>query len=274
MSVNLGGIVPLSTIDWIGHSAIVIFLRGCPLHCPHCQNQELREGENKVVFHILASRIVSLVKGEMSLERSFVSKSQQINLDEASERARCKPFVDALVLSGGEPLMQGEQCIRLFRLAKSLHLHTGLETSGCYPERLKKLLKENLLDKVFLDVKGPLIEREYIKATGMMGHALRVRESLQASMESGIPLDVRTTIFPEMPNASEIIAIAKTLFELKSEFPKNGLEAMVLQQGRPRDGETTFEPVHLEILNSMAESIADLVNVQVRAASNANGKGR
>jgi pyruvate formate lyase activating enzyme len=135
-------------------------------------------------------------------------------------------------------------------------------------------LKKDLLDKVFLDVKGSLTEKEYIRATGVMGYASRVRESLQASMESGIPLDVRTTIFPAMPDASEIAAIAETLFELKSEFPKNGLEAMVFQQGRPRDRETTFEPVPLEILNSMAESIADLVNVQVRAASNANGKSR
>jgi hypothetical protein len=41
---------------------------------------------------------------------------------------------------------------------------------------------------------------------------------------------------------------------------------MVLQQGRPREGESGFEPVTLESLNAMAEMIRDLIDVQVRAA--------
>jgi hypothetical protein len=85
-------------------------------------------------------------------------------------------------------------------------------------------------------------------------------------MESGVPLDVRTTIFPESPDPSEVTKIARMLFELKSEYPDNGLQSMVLQQGRPREGESGFEPVTPESLNALAEMIRDLIDVQVRSA--------
>ena len=269
MKVNLGGIVPLSTVDWTGRAALVVFLRGCPLRCPHCQNQDLQEGDSSIAFHVVASRIVSQVKGEIGTVKSFAPQSLQIDLEEASERVRSKPFVNALVISGGEPLLQHEQCARLFRLARSLHLDTGLETSGCYPERLGELLKKGLLDKVFLDIKANLIDPDYERATAKSGFASRISKSLRACMESGVSMDVRTTIFPETPDPSEVAKIARTLFELKSEFPNHGLQSMVLQQGRPREGESGFEPVTLESLNSLAEMIRDLIDVQVRAAPKA-----
>ena len=73
MKVNLGGIIPLSTVDWTGRAALVVFLRGCPLRCPHCQNRDLQEGDSSVAFHVLASRIVSLVKGEMCISEVICS---------------------------------------------------------------------------------------------------------------------------------------------------------------------------------------------------------
>jgi len=48
VSVNLGDIVPVSTIDWRGKTAMVIFLRGCPLNCIYCQNAQILAGSNYV----------------------------------------------------------------------------------------------------------------------------------------------------------------------------------------------------------------------------------
>lgn len=269
MKINLGGIVPLSTVDWIGRASLVVFLRGCPLRCPHCQNQELQSGESMAPYHVIASKIVSQVKGEMRIESAFVPKPLQIDLNEASERVRSKPFVNALVLSGGEPLMQYRQCARLFRLAKSLKLCTGLETSGCYPDRLRELLNKDLPDKVFLDIKAAFHEQDYERATAKSGLALSVLESLKACMENGVALDVRTTIFPEMPSALEVTEIAKKIAQLESLFPNNGLGSLILQQGRPRDGEPSFEPVTLDYLNCMAKAAEDMVNVKIKVASKA-----
>jgi len=150
---------------------MVVFLRGCPLRCPHCHNRELQTGKSLVEFHSLASRIVAGVKGETGARNSSGFTLQQLDLDESSQRASSRPFVEALVLSGGEPLLQPEASARLFRLARSLHLSTGLETSGCYPDRLEELLGKNLVDKVFLDLKAALHDPDYEKATARRGMA-------------------------------------------------------------------------------------------------------
>jgi pyruvate formate lyase activating enzyme len=236
---------------------MVVFLRGCPLRCPHCHNQRLQTGERLVAHHFIASRIVSEVKGFPGATRTRAIDdvlSLQINLDEASQRAYSKPFVDALVLSGGEPLQQLEACSRLFRLARSLHLATGLETSGCFPARLETLLAKGLVDKVFLDLKTSLDEPDYEMATGRGCMAAQVAESLEICFKSGVALDARSTIFPEMPSSSQLVKIAKTLCRLKAQYPENHLDCMILQQGLQREGEAGFEPVSIEALQVMARA--------------------
>ena len=257
MKVNFGGIIPLSTIDWLGRAAMVVFLRGCPLRCPHCHNQRLQTGESLVALHSIASRIASEVKGFPGAPWARIrvdALSLQIDLDEALQRASSKPFVDAFVLSGGEPLQQPEASSQLFRLARSLHLATGLETSGCFPGRLKALLAKGLVDKVFLDLKTALLEPDYERATGSSGMAAQVQESLEICFKSGVALDAHSTIFPEVPSHSQLVMIAGTLCRLKALYPENRLESMILQQGLPREGEARFEPVSIEVLQEMAKA--------------------
>lgn len=160
--------------------------------------------------------------------------------------------------------MQPEQAAAIFRMARNLGLKTGLETSGYYPERLLKILQENLVDKVFLDIKASLHESEYEKATGVIrGVASLVRESLKTCMSCGVMLEIRTTVFPDMPSTSEVVEIARVLNMLKSEYPEHRLERLVLQQGLPRKKE--FDPVSWDKLKLMAESIGDLIDVQLIA---------
>lgn len=255
VQVNLGGIVHLSTVDWPGRASMVIFLRGCPLRCPHCQNRELQMGESFVEF----SQIAGEIKGMRGAEHA----TDQLTLDEAFSMTKARPFVGALVLSGGEPLMQPQPVPAMARLAKGLGLEVGLETCGYYCDQLQEILEKNLVDRIFLDIKAPLREPGYEAATGRKGAASRVLESLKICMRSSVPFEARTTIFPQMPS-SDILEIAKTLSDLKVEFPKNRLESLMLQQGRPRERE--FEPVSWEELKSMAESIENLIKVEVRAA--------
>jgi len=273
MLINFGGIVPLSTVDWLGRAAMVVFLRGCPLRCPHCHNQMLQTGEHLVALHAIASRVVSEVKGLSAPPRARTgvdAHSLQIDIEDASQRASSKPFVDSFVISGGEPLQQPEASRRLFRLARSLHLATGLETSGCFPDRLETLLAKGLLDKVFLDVKADLLEPDYEKATGRGGMAARAAESLEICIKSGVALDVRSTIFPMMFSGPQLVKIAGTICRLKALYPENRMENMVLQQGLPREGEARFEPVSVEALQEMARACnanygTDL-KVRIRAA--------
>jgi pyruvate formate lyase activating enzyme len=259
MKVNLGGIVHLSTVDWPGKACMVVFLRGCPLRCPHCQNRDLWEGENLTdLFQI---------RNEIKKAMAFGCASDQITLDESIRRVRAKPFISGFVLSGGDPLMQPDQSAALLGTAKSMGLCTGLETSGYYPDRLSLLLNKNVVDRVFLDIKAALKDTEYSRAAGKRDVAGRVLESLKICMSSGVPLEVRTTIFPEMPSFTELAEIAETLSMLKDEFPGHRLDSIVIQQGRPRERE--FEPVSWDELDAMAKSIEWLGDVLVRAAPRA-----
>ncbi len=240
-------------MDWLGKAALVVFLRGCPLRCPHCHNHALQTGESRIEFHTLASRIVCRVKGLPTPAIAFQASTRQISLEDASVRAASRPFVDAFVLSGGEPLEQPAACLRLFGLAKSLGLSTGLETSGFYPHRLKRMLEAGVVDRVFLDLKTEFSEPAYQAATGIRGAADRVRESLEICYQSGVPFDARSTIFPELPSTGQIKEIARILEELSKKYPDSRLEHLVLQQGHPREGEPWFEPVSLEVMKEMQE---------------------
>lgn len=262
MQVNLGGIVHLSTVDWKGLSSMVLFLRGCPLRCPHCHNRELQKGENLVELYTIINEIVKVKIVGCPLG------SGQINLEEAYKRLTAMPSVNAVILSGGEPLVQIDQAIALAHAARGLGLKVGLETCGYYPERLSRLLKNGLIDKVFLDVKATLRDPEYEKATGLADVAPRVLESLRLAMSSEVLFEVRTAVFPEMPLATDLIKIAKTLIELKKEYPKSNMDSMVLHQGRPIDRE--FEPVQMERIRALSRSVNGLVDVIIRDTTRAN----
>jgi pyruvate formate lyase activating enzyme len=236
MKVNLGGLVYLSTVDWMGRAAMVIFLRGCPLRCPHCQNKGLQNGENLTEI----SYVIDILKRA----NSFTSLTSQITLEESCRKATEKPLISAVVFSGGEPLMQPRQVATLARTAKSLSLKRGLETCGYFPKRLSSFIKKGFIDKVFLDIKASLSDFYYEKATGRLGVASRVEESLNFCMKSGIPLEVRTTIFPDLPSSSEVSEIARVLSALNINYPNNRLEG----------------------LNSLAESLKDYICVSVRGS--------
>jgi len=172
--INYAGSVPLSTVDWPGKAATVIFLNGCPLRCPYCQNHEHLENINYV-------------------DLSFVQAQIQTAL----------PFVSAVVFSGGEPLMQSG-IVSLARFAKQHGLQVGIETNGCYPERVAELLRENLVDHFFVDVKAPLTDQEhYRKVVGLnksksnsIEHtASAVIKSIECISHHGVKLEIRTTVF-------------------------------------------------------------------------------
>ena len=67
----------ISSVEFHGNMSLVIFMSKCPLACRYCHNVELLEDDTQKTFEEIKSEI-----------------------DNASD------FIDAVVISGGEPLMQ------------------------------------------------------------------------------------------------------------------------------------------------------------------------
>jgi pyruvate formate lyase activating enzyme len=199
MKINIGGITQISTIDWYGKVAMVIYLRKCNFKCKYCQNYSFLEGDNFVDIKMVEREIEST-----------------------------RDFIDAIVYSGGEPSLQLLQLKRLSEKAKQLGLKVAIETNGSLPENIKKLCVEKKVDAVFLDVKAPLSNAElYREITGITSAEVieKIKKTLEICRNSEVEFEARTTVFKGLNDKKEqIVEIAKAIANCN---------CYAIQQGRP-----------------------------------------
>jgi pyruvate formate lyase activating enzyme len=212
VKLNYGGAVPISTVDWHGKVSITLFLGGCPLRCPYCQNYRILSEPN----------IVDVAEVEKEIKKA-------------------KPFVSSIVFSGGEPLMQASAIKHLAMFAKENGLLVGIQTNGFYPEHVAELIKMGLVDKYFVDVKAPPDDPAmYAKVVGSGEYDAviagpeeiveRVTETVDIIAKSGTELEIRTTVIPGLIGSpDEISGIATWI----SKHLKGKDVAYVIQQGLP-----------------------------------------
>lgn len=163
----------ISSVEFHGNMSLVIFMSKCPLACRYCHNVELLEDDTQKTFEEIKSEI-----------------------DNASD------FIDAVVISGGEPLMQLDAIMEIFTYVKSVNLKTKLDTSGIYPEKIKKLLELELLDFVSLDIKAPF--EKYRKVTGS-NVGSQVKKSMKLlNNNPNVHLELRTTYVPTIHTKKDI----------------------------------------------------------------------
>ena len=172
----IGGTV-ISSVEFHGNMSLVIFMSKCPLACRYCHNVELLEDNTKWSFE--------KVKHE---------------IDSSAD------FLDAVVISGGEPLVQVDAVIEILKYVRQIGLKTKLDTSGIYPDNLKKILDLNLLDFVSLDVKTTF--SKYRKITGA-NVGFQVKKSMDLINEAGDDLEARTTYVPTLHTKKDIINLVE-----------------------------------------------------------------
>lgn len=131
---NIHSIESFGTVDGPG-IRFVVFVQGCPLRCKYCHNVDTRSiGTGKEI------------------------SSEQI----IAELTDYRPFIRAsgggITVSGGEPLLQMPFLTELFRLCKTVGVHTAIDTSGgCYVDtpRFHRVFDElaKYTDLILLDLK-------------------------------------------------------------------------------------------------------------------------
>lgn len=199
----IGGVVSLTTVDYPGHLASVVFLQGCPWRCAYCHNQHLQSilpAESlpwEDILHLLKTR---------------------------------KGFIDAVVFSGGEPLMQSALGDAISDV-KDLGLKVGLHTAGSFPERFAKIVP--FLDWVGFDVKNTF--REYDKVVNVSDQGKLAKRSLEILIASNIDFEVRMTLY-ELISTSSIVEALKEISEM-------GVKQVVLQKCRDKNEKVVEHPI-------------------------------
>ena len=106
--MDIRGLVPTSAIEWPGKISFIVFTAGCNFACPFCHNRDLVDPK----------RIAGLP-----------DYSEQSILEDLKKR---KKWIDAVVITGGEPTIQKGLEVFLKRV-KKLGFLTMIETNGSNP---------------------------------------------------------------------------------------------------------------------------------------------
>jgi pyruvate formate lyase activating enzyme len=173
---RLGGITDMSTVDWYGNVSMVVFFAGCNIRCPYCQN----------------SGLIPLDSGE-EVDLGYIEERLQIGMKPV-------PQLDAVVFTGGEPLLQPDAVLEAAKLVKTYGLKIMLDTNGTVFQAAERVLRSGLIDRVALDVKAPLTPEDYGAVSGVprLGDVFSasVGKTLALCKELGVDVEARTTVAP------------------------------------------------------------------------------
>lgn len=210
--LRVGGMTPLTSIDFPGRLAAVLYCQGCPWRCGYCHNPDLLDATTPAAI-------------AWPQVQAFLSSRRGL--------------LDGVVFSGGEPTLQGALPAALAEV-RAQGFEAALHTGGMYPERLAAALP--LLDWVGLDIKAPW--SHYDAVTGTPGSGARARESLRMLLASGIAHECRTTWHVGLFGID-------ALFALADELGVMGVTHWVLQECRgPSSAPWALTPAQTQTLSA------------------------
>jgi len=159
-----------------------------------------------------------------------------------------KKYLDGVVITGGEPLMQSDLksfCKKLKRMGYVIKL----DTNGLLPSLLQDLILEKLIDYIAMDLKGPV--ENYSKFCGVDANPQDIADSIKIIKNSGLPYEFRSTLVKSLHKEGDIEAMAgairgASLYYLQN-FSKQDILVGSDFSGRP------FPASELERFKSVAE---------------------
>ncbi len=211
-------IIPFSSVDGPGNRT-AIFLQGCNLDCKYCHNPETRKhcincgicvGQcpagalemqgKEVVFN--SEKCVSCDTCIKVCPHDSTPKTKEMTAEEVFAIVKKQmPFIRGITVSGGECMLQPEFIESLFRLAKTEHLGTLIDSNGMIPFWNYPSLLE-VTDGVMLDVKA-FDRDEHIFVTGESNQT--ILENAKFLGENKKLYEVRAVIAPDLYRCEESV---------------------------------------------------------------------
>jgi pyruvate formate lyase activating enzyme len=179
----LGGLQKNSFIDYPGKVSCVLFLAGCNFDCPYCHNPRLAKGK--------------------PINSDYLDENDIYDFLEQR-----KDFLDAVVISGGEPTLQ-KDILSVCKTIKQQGYPVKLDTNGSRPLVIRELIDQHLIDYVAMDIKtdplhySPFIKKDYQPDP--------IFSSIEIILESGICHEFRTTCVKPFADPCHIESIARRI---------------------------------------------------------------
>ena len=229
--MRICGLQKLAMVDFPEKLAATVFTGGCNLRCPFCHNA------------LLVNRLA---------ENPEAHSVEEI-LDFLKKR---RGFLDGVVLSGGEPLMQNGAA-EFLEQVRSLGFAVKLDTNGCYPEVLEEVLKRKLVDYVAMDIKNS--REKYAETVGIPDFDITpIEQSAALLKNSGIDFEFRTTVVKEFHTAQDIVSIGQWL----AGSPRYYLQQFVDSGDLVGTGCTAVEPLELQGFANLARPFFGIVELR------------
>lgn len=178
-TLRVGGMVPLTTIDYPGQLACVLFCQGCAWRCRYCHNPQLipPRGTDEVDWR----RVMA-----------FLQRRQDL--------------LDAVVFSGGEPTLQDALPDAMDEV-RAMGFHIGLHSAGIKPAAFAKALAG--ADWVGFDVKA--LPEDCQAITRVEGSGTANWRSLEHLLASDVDYECRTTVHWHLFEPARLLTLAQRL---------------------------------------------------------------
>jgi pyruvate formate lyase activating enzyme len=218
--MKLGGLQETSLLDYPGKIAAIVWTVGCNFRCPFCYNRQLVFGETEIV----------------PLEK----------IDQLLEKRKGK--LDAVSITGGEPLLH-KDIGDFMRSIKEKGYLVKVDTNGTFPDHLKQLLDEDLIDYVSMDVKAT--KENYHVVAGVPVDVDAIDRSIHIIQEQAPTYEFKTTVVPTYHTKEDIVQIAEWLQGSKQYF----LQQFKVDSPLISDELLSVRPYDNSVLLGMCEEI-------------------
>lgn len=210
------GFQKMTLLDYPNKVAATVFTGGCNFRCPFCHN---------------------------ALLVTEIDKSSAYSSDEIISFLKTrKGLLDGVCITGGEPLLQPD-IADFMKKIKDLGFLLKLDTNGSFPEKLKEIVGEGLVDYVAMDVKNSA--EKYGATIGIDNYDLSaVEQSLDFLLEGKVDFEFRTTVVKQFHTVEDIDKTARRIAGAPRYFLQNFTDSgNLIGEG--------LEPVSRETLDEM-----------------------
>lgn len=222
--MNFAGFQKLTLLDYPGKVACILFTKGCNFRCPFCHNGSL----------VRADEIQTIADTEIL---TFLKKRQGV--------------LEGVCITGGEPLLH-KGLKDFIKEVKKLGYAVKLDTNGSFPDKLKELAEEGLVDYVAMDIKNSFAK--YPLTCGVEIGLDNIKESISFLMSGAVDYEFRTTLVKELHTLDDMEEIGKSIKGAKRYFLQNFKDSGdVLEENMHPFDEDELE----KFKNIAAEYIAD-----------------